>query len=162
MLERFEEKFITEPNTGCWLWTHSETSTEYGQFSVNNKPKAAHRVSYELYIGPIPKGLWVLHKCDTPLCVNPSHLFLGTHQDNDRDREVKGRGRNGGNLHITIGEKHGGHKLTETDIKNIRAIYRSGSIINGLGASNFLAKKYNVRRQTIWRIVTNQSWRHIK
>ncbi len=77
---------------GCWLWMASRRSPKgYGQVVRYGKPQSAHRVSWELANGPIPKGLCVLHKCDNPPCVNPSHLFLGTPKDNADDSIRKGR-----------------------------------------------------------------------
>jgi hypothetical protein len=79
----------------CWLWKGSRRAKSYGLISVNGKPTGAHRVAYELLVGPIPKGQVVRHYvCDNPNCVNPAHLKLGTRADNVRDRMVKGRGRN--------------------------------------------------------------------
>jgi hypothetical protein len=82
---------MPEPNTGCLLWLGKVGTDGYGLFKVGGKRRAAHRVSYEIHKGPIPPGLWVLHRCDTPACVNPEHLFLGTHADNMRDMVAKGR-----------------------------------------------------------------------
>ena len=84
--ERFEEKFITVPECGCWLWIATTPGFGYGLFKLPHKnPRQAHRVSWEIYNGHIPDGMYVLHHCDTPSCVNPRHLFLGTHQDNVTD-----------------------------------------------------------------------------
>ena len=97
---RFEEKIIkpekTHATTDCWIWNAGlRGNNGYGGFRVNaTSIRLAHNVSYELYVGDIPKGMKVLHKCDNPLCVNPSHLFLGTQQDNIKDRDIKGRQRN--------------------------------------------------------------------
>jgi hypothetical protein len=91
--ERFEELYYPVPECGCWLWERGVNSSGYGSLSVGDKTEMAHRVSYELYVGPIPPGLSVLHKCDTRSCVNPDHLFLGTRSDNNLDMSVKGRGR---------------------------------------------------------------------
>ena len=78
---------------GCWLWTGACASRGYGHLVIK-KPRytTAHRLSWEIHNGPIPKGLWVLHHCDTPACVRPDHLFLGTRADNEHDRTMKGRG----------------------------------------------------------------------
>jgi len=79
---------------GCWLWTGARASNGYGSFRFADRPcaTAAHRAAWELACGPIPHGMHVLHRCDNPPCVNPAHLFLGTHLENVRDREAKGRG----------------------------------------------------------------------
>lgn len=90
---RFEEKIKKE---NCWLWTASTRGNNgYGGFRVNKTSiRLAHNVAYELYKGEIPEGQRVLHTCDNPLCVNPTHLFLGTQIDNIKDRDMKGRQRN--------------------------------------------------------------------
>lgn len=92
---RFEEKVFAEPSCGCWLWSAFLGTKGYGQvfFSRNGKGESwgAHRLSWELYRGPIPAGLCVLHRCDNPACVSPDHLWLGTRAENNRDRDRKGR-----------------------------------------------------------------------
>lgn len=91
--ERFETSFLGEPNSGCWLWMGGLRPPGYGQIMKTGFPTSAfaHRVSWELYRGPIPDGMIVCHKCDTRSCVNPDHLFLGTNLDNTRDCISKGR-----------------------------------------------------------------------
>lgn len=91
--ERFASKYIPEPNSGCWLWTGALFLTGYPQISPDwKKPNAyGHRVSYEIHKGPIPAGMLVCHKCDVRSCVNPDHLYLGTHADNNRDMHIRGR-----------------------------------------------------------------------
>jgi hypothetical protein len=79
------------PFAGCWLWTQSVKSYGYGQVQSRGVNYHAHRLAYALFVGPIPRGMFVCHVCDTPLCVNPAHLFLGTHSDNMRDARTKGR-----------------------------------------------------------------------
>src|SRR5216684_5016973 len=93
--ERFEEKYIPEPNSGCWLWDGSLDSHGYGQLSSKrgSRPHRASVVSYELYKGGVPNGWCVLHRCDVPCCVNPDHLWLGTRKENSIDMVEKGRGR---------------------------------------------------------------------
>jgi hypothetical protein len=94
-LLRFERMYIPEPNSGCWLWTGGTTGAGYGIFTMSNRAKRsarsarAHRVSHELFNGPVPPGLVVRHKCDTPLCVNPNHLQVGTQQDNMNDKAAR-------------------------------------------------------------------------
>jgi len=92
--ERFEEKYIPEPMSGCWLWLASLMNTGYGQImETTNRPILAHRASYGLYVGEVPPGMHVLHRCDNKACVNPDHLFLGDNQANRDDMSRKGRGR---------------------------------------------------------------------
>lgn len=92
--ERFESKYIPEPMSGCWLWLDKLTRDGYGQMTYKMKSMRAHRWSYSIHVGPIPNGLLVCHKCDTPACVNPKHLFVGTVKDNTEDMIKKGRGLN--------------------------------------------------------------------
>lgn len=86
-----EEKYIPEPNTGCWLWIRRLDKQGYGRAKLKGKKIGAHRFSWMEHNGPIPKDLFVLHKCDTPACINPNHLFLGTARDNFDDMVRKGR-----------------------------------------------------------------------
>lgn len=91
--ERFEEKYIPEPNTGCWLWTATTMRGGYGHFFINKKLTGAHRASWMIYNGELSLiGKNVCHRCDTPACVNPEHLFLGSQSDNVRDMHNKRRG----------------------------------------------------------------------
>ena len=85
---------MVEKGDSCWNWTGSLSKKGYGQISKtrNDGPELAHRLSYRLFVGPIPNGIMVLHKCDNPKCVNPSHLFLGTSGDNTQDMVQKERG----------------------------------------------------------------------
>jgi hypothetical protein len=114
--ERFEESFCSEPFSGCWLWTATTSGKSqpwiYGKVKVGQRKRFAHRVAWELYRGPIPKGVCVLHHCDTPLCVNPAHLFLGTFKANTRDAVSKGRHPHG--------ETNGAAKLTDAQVAEIR------------------------------------------
>jgi hypothetical protein len=93
VLAKFEENYIPEPNSGCWLWDGYCISTGYGQMTVARLDRRlAHRVSYELFKGPIPWNYQVRHKYDTKLCVNPDHLLIGTDQDNRTDMAKRERG----------------------------------------------------------------------
>jgi len=91
---RFLRYVSPEPTSGCWLWAKTLSRFGYGMFRIKRESYLAHRYSWTLHRGPIPVGLWVLHRCDVPACVNPGHLFLGTHQDNMDDMKRKGRGAN--------------------------------------------------------------------
>ncbi len=93
----FDEWYTAEPNTGCWLWTGSRNQKGYGWSRIQGiSTRMAHRISWLLHRGDIPEGVLVCHKCDTPSCVNPDHLFLGTQKDNLLDMSRKGRSYRGG------------------------------------------------------------------
>lgn len=89
--ESLRRMSIPEPNSGCWLWTGYCNKDGYGRITIDATTRYAHRVSWFLQNGEIPNGAFVCHRCDTPACVNPDHLFLGTHQDNMDDKVAKGR-----------------------------------------------------------------------
>lgn len=100
---RIERRSIPVTESGCWIWDGYLDSCGYGRTGFANEQQSAHRVSWKVFRGPIPKGLCVLHRCDVPSCVNPDHLFLGTQIDNidDMTRKGRARGKNWlfGNLH---------------------------------------------------------------
>lgn len=92
ILERIERKISPEPNSGCWLWTGAVSGSGYGKINIGGKFFAAHRLSYFLHNDlPTTNPLFVCHRCDNPMCVNPEHLFLGTARDNLVDCILKGR-----------------------------------------------------------------------
>ena len=115
------------------MWTSSLSKGGYGGFSLNGKTIFAHRASWILNKGKIPKGLHVCHKCDRPACVNPEHLFLGTHTENMIDMIRKGR--------------HGYSVLSKEKVKEIKRMYTEGE------KQVSIAKKFNVSRQLIWSII---------
>ena len=145
--QRFEQSYLPEPNSGCWLWTKAiHKNTGYGCIRINGKHGLAHRASWILFNGAIPLGLNVLHKCDVRCCVNPDHLFLGTAYDNREDAKRKDR--------IPIGERHWNSKLTAADVKSIR---------NGPcgGSWKATAKHYDVTYGTLCDIRAKRTWQHI-
>lgn len=93
--ERLEAYSMPVTETGCQIWLGSTRRGGYGHMTVAQKSCMAHRLAYEEYVGPIPEGLFVCHRCDTPSCINPDHLFLGTNQDNLSDMVAKGRNVSG-------------------------------------------------------------------
>lgn len=98
-IDRFWSKVDRRGDDECWLWTASTRGIGYGLFSVLYQSFGAHRIAYTITHGDIPSGLCVCHRCDVPRCVNPAHLFLGTHADNRRDCQEKGR--------CASGDRHG-------------------------------------------------------
>jgi hypothetical protein len=135
--------------TRCWVWKGGFfVGTRYGQLRVGNKTVRAHRFSYELHKGEIPKGFFVCHKCDNPACVNPKHLFLGTAQDNSTDMIRKGR--------QCKGETHGQAKLTKEKVEAIKRLYvwRSPE----LGTFG-LAKRFGISQSVVSKIVLNKTWK---
>lgn len=143
---RFLEKIHRTGN--CWLWMGSKGQDGYGHLTVDATKTYAHRAAYELFVGPIPTGKWVLHHCDNPSCVNPDHLFLGTNADNQRDSEAKGRGRGG--------ERNKQHKLTLGQVQEIRGLYQRGSCEFGASA---LGRRYGVGTTEVCNIVHARTWK---
>lgn len=133
----------------CWEWQGNiHRDTGYGTFRARSKTAWAHRISWELHRGVIPPGKFVLHRCDNRRCVNPAHLFLGTHADNMADMDAKGRRARGEAL-ASRGEGNGNAKLTQAEADAIRK--------SGL-SSQELADKYGVHRSQIWRIRRAKVW----
>lgn len=97
----------TEPNEReCWIWLGARISTGYGQVHWQGRACLTHRLSYELWHGPIPQGMHVCHTCDTPACINPDHLFTGTQLDNQRDKNAKGRNGQSLKTHCPRGHEY--------------------------------------------------------
>lgn len=120
MKKRFESKFRKDPR-GCWVWVGSYFTNGYGCFRLTSGSKKAHRISYELYKGPIPEGLLVLHSCDNKGCVNPAHLSLGTHQENMDDGRIRGRfprGPRPNDPRYKRNEDHPNAKLNNQEIRD--------------------------------------------
>ncbi len=149
--ERFENLFIPEPISGCWLWIGPISNSGHGLFGIKGfdlkwRQTGAHRVAWEIFNGPIPDGQWVLHKCDVRCCVNPSHLFLGNRRDNMDDCVKKQRNNKGEKQHLA--------KLTENDIRKIRDD-------KGIPNAKILASYYGVCKVTINDIKRGRTWKHI-
>jgi len=149
--ERFAQYCKQGP--GCWEWSGYRDPNGYGRLNIRqpNKtyvPKLAHRISWELFRGPITTEQHVCHKCDNPCCVNPEHLFVGDPAANSDDKIAKGRMRYG----VSQGVDHGGSKLTEDQVREIRA---------SVGASHLTAEKYGVSGRQVRDIRNLKSWRHL-
>jgi hypothetical protein len=90
-VEQQLEKFsVPEPNSGCWLWTGYTLPAGHGQVSRGGRMRLAHRVAYEHWVGPIPEGMNLNHQCDTPSCINPAHLRVGTQAENVHEAVARG------------------------------------------------------------------------
>lgn len=153
LIERFNNGWTPEPFSGCWLWFTSWGSNGYGLIGA----RYAHRVSWILHYGEIPKGLCVLHRCDVPCCVNPKHLFLGTKADNSQDMVSKGR--DGATRHpdsLMRGERHCRAKLTESQIAEIRQRYSFRKV-----TCKQLAIEFGVSKSAIRFVVRGLSWKHV-
>jgi len=146
--ERFEAAFVVTVD-GCWEWQMSKSDTGYGCFYAG-RAYHAHRYSWIRSRGPIPQGLLVLHKCDNRACVNPDHLFLGTHAENSRDMVEKGRRRA---PRTTAGEAHGESKLTDAAVREIRTSSLTGRA---------LAAKFGVSESAVSLVRHGKSWAHVE
>ncbi len=134
---------------GCWPWLKSNRNG-YGIYWGGRRKYRATHISLFLARGiEIPDGLCALHRCDNPICVNPDHLFVGTHEDNVRDRDKKGRGR------VGFGENHGNAKLTDEAVRFIRD--NKGKITQVA-----LGKMFGVSSQNVHYIQKNLFWKHVK
>ena len=170
-VEAFKRRFLSKTainsDSGCWMWTGAKDRKGYGKFSVGgacnhegkrrNSMVTASRVSYELFIGRIPEsdgyhGQCILHRCDTPSCVNPEHLFHGSNMDNVKDMDKKGR-------RVTVAKRGSEHKnsiLTEEVVEQLFDEIKERTSTQGE-----LAKKYGVSLATVNHIKTGQLCSHI-
>ena len=148
-LQRFEEKFIPEPKSGCWIWTATKSEDGYGKFYFHPTYERSHRASWMFYVGEIPNGLFVLHKCDNPSCVNPYHLFLGTNDDNIKDMVKKGRQR------ALRGSKHKNAKVTEKDVIEMRKLSESGL------SQYKIAEMFGICKSMANYICNRTNWKHV-
>lgn len=148
-----EERFWShvEKSDGCWLWTGELAGKGYGRMKFAGVREHAHRMSWEFANGPVQAGLLVLHKCDTPACVRPDHLFLGTQKDNMRDMHAKGRA-------VQVrGEQHGRAKLTEEQARQLLAEYRAGGV-----TQKELADRYGLHPVYVNKMIKGHKWAHLQ
>lgn len=145
--ERFERHYIPEPNSGCFIWTGSIDASGYGRFALGGRNWKANRIAWLLAHGD-PQNLHVLHRCDNRLCVNASHLFLGTNADNVADKVRKGRAPG------FPGEQNREAKLTAEAVREIRAM-------RGRAGQKVLAEQFGVSVSVVSRVQLGNAWRSI-
>jgi HNH endonuclease len=148
--ERFWSKVEMLPDLpGCWLWSGYIDKLGRGWLMVKNGiPDYASRISWRIQHGEIPEDLEICHKCDTPQCVRPDHLFLGTHKDNMDDMIRKGRNH--------VGSKCVHAKLNESQVSEIRDLLRQGTL-----SQYKIATMYNVHRSTVMSIHNGKNWKQV-
>ena len=162
-----DERFVSRvvKSDGCWLWSGRKGTHGYGVFRIKwtDSGVLSHRHAYEVANGPIPDGLCVCHRCDVPLCVNPSHLFLGTSADNNADRVAKGRcawgDRNAARKHpesICRGEKVGSAVLTNAIVYEIRKRFASGE------TKRELSQSMGIPYSTVRNVADGKTWKHLR
>lgn len=143
-------------HSGCWEWSLRIGTTGYGLIRVNGHVERAHRLSYELFAGAIPAGLWVLHKCDNRCCVNPSHLFLGDASENNLDARNKGRAIPPPLNPLSFPcEMNPRAKLTEAEVREILALKSTKT-------QKEIAGQYGVSTQTIGSIQRRERWKTLQ
>ncbi|WP_448952174.1 hypothetical protein [Labrys neptuniae] len=145
--QRFEDKFIPEPMSGCWLWIGSIGSAGYGTFYLDCRILRANRASWLIYKGPLAsRAQFVCHRCDNPACVNPDHLFLGDAASNVADMRKKGRNR------FPDSERRTNARLCAADVLKIMADDRPQKLI---------AADYGVSQSIIFGVKAGRRWRHV-
>lgn len=162
LAERFWEKVdrTTTPD-GCWIWTGCRHRPGYGRIGLDGGRKVAqaHRVAYELQVGPIPPGLHVCHTCDNPPCVRGDHLFVGTNADNVADKVRKGRAFNWLVLNhperVSRGTAHYNHKLTPEKVILLRRLLAQGL------SQRVAGEIVGVAQTTVAAMVVGRTWRHV-
>ena len=146
---------IKKDSNGCWIWKGRRNKAGYGVMETGsllngtkNHSARVHRLIFEIFKGPIG-NMHVLHKCDNPACVNPDHLFLGSHQDNMRDAFSKGRMHPPPHL---SGEENGNTSLTKSDVSEIRLLLRIGE------TGKRIAKSFGICETTVSNIKNGRTW----
>lgn len=153
-LERFEQKIFFGSPDGCWYWTGSTNPDGYGRIysRVNRRNLSAHRLSYIIHKGEIPDGLCICHSCDNRLCVNPDHLFIGTHQENMDDMYLKNRGKK------AFGSSKWNSVLKEEDVIEIIRLKKIG-----IKRKEIFSRLSTLSKTAIDDVLYKKnSWKHLK
>jgi hypothetical protein len=159
---KLKSRMVETPD-GCWEWSGAKTTAGYGEFKRHGRHHYTHRASWIAHNGPIPAGMFVLHRCDNPPCFRPDHLFLGDDLANTRDKIAKGRMRHGhlyGDDHparkspgyLKRGEDHPRARITMEIARDVRRQFASGI------RKAHIAKAFGINRGTVHKIVENQQW----
>jgi len=146
LLDRFKAKY-SKQDTGCWEWGAAVTGSGYGGIKINGKMVGAHVAAYELFIGSVPEGLEIGHKCDNPLCVNPEHLEAITHQENMRQQKERDR--------HARGSRNVFAKLTEASVIEIKRL------LDADVSGKDVAELFNVQPSAVSKIKLGKTWRHV-
>ena len=136
-------------DTGCWDWMKYKNVKGYGVVGVRKKSLLAHRFSYSMFVGEIPRGAFVCHTCDNPSCVNPAHLFIGNNQDNMDDMRAKGRSPKGVQRLNAV--------LSDDEIRTIRHCWSVGA-----GTQREIGYAFGLNCGQVHAIVHNKIWKHVK
>lgn len=147
LADRFRKFVEPRDPDECWLWQGKLDDDGYGHINFDSKRMGAHRVAYELLVGPIGEGMLICHSCDNRACCNPAHLFRGTPDDNSKDMVSKGRS--------ACGSKQARAKLSEADIPVIRELCANGALFADVAAI------YGVSNTAIISIVRRRTWKHV-
>lgn len=149
--EKLKDSVSIDSSTDCWNWNKGKNEDGYGYVWHDNRAQRASRVAYEAFVGPITDGLLVLHHCDNAACINPVHLFLGTHQDNADDRNSKQR--------QAKGEQHPNAKLTQEQVANYRQLRQAASFFIGKRQATRLAREISgIPKTTADHIDSGRRW----
>lgn len=139
---------LSAANGSCWVWTGDQDKDMYGRFKIAGKTVRAHRYSYELYIGhSVSESVLLCHTCDHPWCVNPQHLFPGSHADNHTDKTQKER--------QAKGETIASSKLTDDEVRLMRELKLAGE------TTIQLSQKFSVGKTTVLEVVSGKRWKHV-
>lgn len=146
-LEQHAKRIYHYHGSDCWFWIGAMTSVGYGEVTFRGRRTLAHRAMYEVFNGPIPDGLMILHSCDRPCCINPNHLRAGTQVHNMKDMKDRNRQSRGSHRPLS--------KLTENDVRNIKAMIAQGT------PQSQIAEAFGISQPKISRINTGKAWSHL-